>query len=124
MPRKPPSETRTAKVRFYYIKGNYFRVLHVDGALGSITPRGLIHFAVYSERPAILQSAEHDISPEGQLGDPVTQEGKQGIVRELDADLVMTKQTATELRDWLNTRISELDVIERNIKRRSKAQAK
>jgi hypothetical protein len=119
--------TRTgtpSKVRFFYIKGNHFRVLHVDGALGGITPRGFLHFSVYSERPAIPQTAEHQVSIEGRLSEPLSQEGKQGIVRELDADLIMTKQTATELRDWLSKRIEQLERLEGGGKVRTGARNK
>jgi hypothetical protein len=105
----PPS----VPVRFFYIKANHFSVYHVDGALGGITPRGLIHFAVYSERPAIPQSGEHTFSPEGVLSPPLSLEGKAGIVRELDADLIMSKATAVEIRNWLTGRIEELDALER-----------
>lgn len=97
------------RLRFHYIKSQSFRVVHVDGALGGVTPRGLIHCAVYSERAAIPQTTEHDLSAEGRLGDVVSQEGKEGIVRELDVDLIMTMQTAIDLRDWLNARIGELE---------------
>jgi hypothetical protein len=108
------------KVRFFYIKGNHFRVVHVDGALGAVTPRGLIHCAIYSERQAIPQVAEHDFSPEeGRLSElPVSEEGKKGIVRELDIDLIMTKQTAAELRDWLAARIVQLEGIEKEMQKR------
>jgi len=119
--------TRTgtpSKVRFFYIKGNHFRVLHVDGALGGITPRGFLHFAVYSERPAIPQTAEHQVSIEGRLSEPLSQEGKQGIVRELDADLIMTMQTATDLRDWLSKRIEQLERLEGGGKVRTGARNK
>jgi hypothetical protein len=99
-------------LKFFYIKGSSFRVLHVDGALGGITPRGYIHFSVYSERPAIPQTTEHTLSPEGALSPATSVEGKAGIVRELDADLIMSKLTATELRDFLSSRLGELDRLE------------
>lgn len=100
------------RIRFHYIKSNLFRVIHVDGALGGITSRGLVHCAVYSERQAIPQTTEHEVTAEGRLGAQSSQEGKEGIVREMDVDLIMTKQTAIELRDWLNDRIGELDRLE------------
>lgn len=105
------------RVRFYYLKSTQFRVLHVDGAIGGITPRGLIHLSVYSERPAIPQSQQHEISPEGRILDPNETEGKLGIVRELDADLIMSKQGAVELRDWLTARIDELDEMQKKSKK-------
>ena len=34
------SESSAAGVRFFYIKSTLFRVIHADGALGGVTPRG------------------------------------------------------------------------------------
>src|SRR4051812_19702136 len=93
------AEAQQRRIRFYYIKGQYFRVAHVDGALGGLTPKGLIHRAIYSERPAIPQSTEHDLSPEGQIGETLAEEGKQGIIREIDIDLMMSRETAIQIRD-------------------------
>jgi hypothetical protein len=104
------------RVRFYYLKSPQFRVIHSDGAVGGVTPRGFIHLALYSERPAIPQSQEHPISPEGRILDPTDTEGKRGIVREIDVDVIMPKQAAIELRDWLVRRIDELDEIEVKVK--------
>jgi hypothetical protein len=99
-------------VRFHYIKSNLFRVIHVDGAIGSITPSGLIHCALYSERPAIPQVTEHELSgPEQPLGPASIVEGKAGFVREIDVDFIMTKEKAVELRQWLSDRIAEFDKI-------------
>jgi hypothetical protein len=100
------------RVRFHYIKSHQFRVVHVDGAIGGITPRGLLHIALYSERQPIPQIVEHDLSPEGRLSsEAATQEGRQGIVRDLDVDLIMTRETAIEIRDWLTNRLDELNKI-------------
>ena len=41
------------EVAFDFIKSEYFRVIHADGALGGPTPQGLVHMAFYSERPPI-----------------------------------------------------------------------
>lgn len=115
MPDDVPSGPRDAdqpeSVTFHYIKSPLFRVLHVDGVIGGVTPRGRIHCAVFSERPAIPQSTEQAISPEGQLGDLLRAEGRQGIVREIDADLQLDKTTAVQLRDWLTDRINELEAL-------------
>src|SRR3989442_6878794 len=47
--------TKPQDVTFHYIKSSQFRVVHADGIIGGVTPRGLIHIAVFSERPAIPQ---------------------------------------------------------------------
>jgi len=96
-------------VRFFYIKGQHFRVVHMDGLIGGLTPRGMLHVSTYSERPAIPQTTEHDIGENGQLSGAIHQEGKVGIVRELDVDIIMSRTTAVELRDWLTDRIADID---------------
>ncbi len=103
-------------VNFHYIKNSAFRVIHVDGAMGSLTPRGLIHMAVYSERTAIPQVTTHEIGSDGKLGDISTMESKEGVVREIDVDLLFTIQTAQEIRDWLGVRIEEAKKIESMVK--------
>jgi hypothetical protein len=100
------------RVRFHYIKGNFFRVVHVDGCIGGPTPAGLIHCATYSERPAIPQVTEHEIQETAPtLGPPLSVEGKAGFVRELDVDLILSRDRAVELRDWLTNKIDELDKL-------------
>jgi hypothetical protein len=110
MPDSPTS------IKFHYIKAPSFRVIHADGIIGSVTPRGLLHFAFYSERPAIPTMQQHEISADGRLSEPQISEARDGIVRELDVDVMMAKANAIELRDWLNDRILEIEDIEKKIK--------
>ncbi|QHD65752.1 hypothetical protein GS397_00815 [Sphingobium yanoikuyae] len=106
-------EETPEKVTFSYIKSNQFRVMHVDGALGGITPQGHLHVALYSERPSIPKVMVHSV--EGNvLGPPEAVEGRGGIVREIDADLIMTMQVVEELRDWLNLKLEEFAQLKAN----------
>lgn len=50
----------------------------------------------------------YDLTETGSLGPDPNVEGKQGIVRELDADLMLTPLAARELRDWLSERLEEV----------------
>lgn len=104
-------ETVQRRIQFNYVKSQYFRVVHVDGALGGPTPQGYIHCAVYSERPAIPQITEHAVVG-ASLGPAEIIKGRMGFVRELDVDLMMSRATAMELRDWLTARIEELDKLQ------------
>ena len=80
----------------------------MDGAYGGVTPNGNIHCAVFSERGPIPQITEHSVTATGNLeNSQIVIEGKAGLVRELDADLVMSMTVAAELRDWLTTTIDE-----------------
>lgn len=104
-----PAE-RPAHIRFSYLKSNSFRVIHVDGALGGPTPSGYIHMTLYSERAAIPQQTEYEITAEGTLGKEVTdlRVGRDGIVRELEVDAIMNVATARALHEWLGTRLEQL----------------
>ena len=104
-----PDITVGGKVAFDYIKSQYFRVIHADGAIGSITPNGLIHFALYSERPAIPRRLVQPVSEDGQLGDPIESEteSRDSIIREMDVDVMMTLEVAVLVRNWLSERIDQ-----------------
>lgn len=103
------------QVAFDYIKGNFFRVAHVDGVIGAVTPSGMIHFAAYAERSSIPQHMVQEISEDGKLGPeiPSLTVNRNSIVRELEVDLVMTVNVAMALRDWLNNQIELIE--ERNL---------
>src|SRR5687767_6444071 len=94
--------TDEKSVIFHYIKGNGFRTVHVDGALGVAAPSGHVHCSVYSERPAIPRTTRHKVDADGRLLDSGEKiEGKEGYVRELEVDLVMSAEVARALAKWL-----------------------
>jgi len=68
-PRKGPT---TNEVAIDYIKGPDFRVVWADGVVGSLTPSGQVHFALYAERPALPGRQVFKIDPAtGVLGQEV-----------------------------------------------------
>lgn len=109
-----PNEDQPAEINFEYIKSTQFRVVHVDGVSGSITPGRLIHAAVFNERPAIPQRTFQRINPDGTLGSVIDEKtvSRGGIVRELEVDMVMSAEAARTLASWLLQRVSELERLE------------
>jgi hypothetical protein len=101
------TEDTPTTVPFHYIKSSFFRVVHTDGVLGSVTPAGLIFVAVYSERVAIPQTMVHEITESGQVGTERQEEqvGKKGIVREVEVGAMMSVDTATHIVTWLQEKI-------------------
>lgn len=101
------------KIEFHYIKSPFFRSVHVDGAIGGITPRGLIHMAVFSERHAIPTSTIQEILNTGRLGSELLDErkGKNGIAREMEVDMFLGLETAKELVTWLQQRIEHIEAM-------------
>ena len=107
------SEEMPTSVPFHYIKSNLFRVIHTDGAVGSVAPSGLIFVGFYSERSAIPQMMVHDVTESGQVGPERLSErvGKSGIVREVEVGATMSVETAITFVAWLQEKIDLLQKI-------------
>lgn len=103
----------SGELKYDYIKSNYFRVIHVDGAWGGITPRLSIRMAVFNERGAIPTQTVQAVSPEGTVGEEIFEKraSRDSIVREVEADLVMDLATANVLVTWLQDKIKKLETI-------------
>jgi hypothetical protein len=101
------TEDTPTTVPFHYIKSNFFRVVHTDGAMGSVSPAGLIFVTLYSERVAIPQTMVHEITETGQVGPEHTEErvSRNGIVREVEVGALMSVDTATHIVAWLQEKI-------------------
>jgi hypothetical protein len=92
-----------------YLKSQYFRVAHVDGAIGGPTPSGHIHLALFSERPAIPRRLVFPLE-NGKLGDPLPEEAivREGMIREMDIDLMMSVSAAEEIAKLLNKMVADM----------------
>ncbi|MGC2246711.1 MAG: hypothetical protein WA609_08915 [Terriglobales bacterium] len=101
------SEEMPSSVPFHYIKSGLFRVIHTDGAIGNVTPSGLIFVGLFSERAVIPQIMVHDVTDGGQVGPERMSErvGKSGVVREVEVGATMSVETATTLIAWLQEKI-------------------
>jgi hypothetical protein len=101
-------------ISFDYIKGNDFRVIHVDGIWGGNAPQlGTIHMDVFSERWPIPKRTASKISPEGGIGEEIFEERitRNAVVREVEAHLVMNIEVATVIRDWLTDKIENYQKV-------------
>ncbi len=109
-------------VEIHYMKSNLFRVIHADGAMGSLTPRGLLHMTLYSERVAIPKRGFRAISEGGQNLEPeVFTETIGGVVRELEVDVLIDEELARELRDWLTRRLDDFVKFKETVAQAEKA---
>jgi len=104
---------KTPTLRCHYIKSNFYRVVSADGCFGGRQPRGQFQLSFFSERLPIPQIVEHEIkSTRGamtEMGDPVGQVSREGIVREVEVGVAMTVGVARALHKWIG---DQLKVIE------------
>ncbi len=95
------------RLDFDYIKSQFFRVIHADGAIGGLTPSGGVHFSFYSERPAIPRRQTFSLKSDGSLGQPIEASVRADFVRELDVDVIMSIEVARHLASWLSLQIQQ-----------------
>jgi hypothetical protein len=98
-----------SEIEFYFEKSHLFRVIYVDGAVGAISPSNqLIHMSIFNERVPVPRRIVHAVSG-GVVGEPQAlgreviekRDVRQGVFREIEADLVFSVDTAVVLRAWL-----------------------
>ena|SRR5436190_23367808 len=113
------------KFKFHFVKSNFYRVIHVDGAWGGMSPKGNIQISVFNERTPIPREVTHEMIAEGDhysLGKEVASErvGKDGVVREVEADLVLSIDTAEGLYHWLGNKLKEIKALKGDADKKSR----
>lgn len=104
-----PSKDDKKRIRLHYIKGSHFRVIHTDGVIGGPSPNGRgIHMSLWSERAPIPLQVSHEIDDEGHVGKEVERVQRDGIVREVEADVVISLETAEAMIEWLKHHVKSL----------------
>lgn len=122
-PKKEPAGT-PKEFRTDYIKSNFFRVIHADGVYGGITPRGLIHIDVWSERPPIPQKMIYLPVSEGGESLELSEQRESRVsrevttIREVEVGIHLDLDLARNLVIWLQERIEKLEQF--NAKHREK----
>lgn len=95
-------------IDIHYLKTNNYRTYHIDGIFGGLTGYNKLYIELFIERGATPQITQHEITPEGMIGKEINRAGKKGIIREIEAGLIMDISTAKIIRDWLDEKIIEL----------------
>lgn len=112
MANKDNYEKESVNIRFHHTKSNFFRVIHADGLTGSVTPRGDIFVCFYSERLPIPDSVVLEVSKDGNLLGEIPEETvttTKGVVRELEAGIVVDINNAKGMLNLLNTLVARLE---------------
>ncbi len=102
------------QVQVHYVKSNQFRVIHVDGVHGGITPHLKLQMGMFSERRAIPKLEVLEVDPQTNEVREVRdkREGKEGFVREVEIEAVMDIDTAETVSKWLAKYVEQARAIE------------
>jgi hypothetical protein len=117
------TDEKPKKVRYHLLKSNSFRTIYADGVFGGVTPRLNISATFFNERHPLPDQMVHAIKEDGTISDEIRDERitRDGIVRELEANVIMDVEFAKVLADWLKTKI---EFIEKTVKEAKEDAAK
>ncbi len=88
-----------SEIPIHFVKGNHFRVAIASGAWFGADPQGNFHLTFYSERMPLPKKIIMRLAEDGQFlaEDTTKRESKDGIVREMEIDIVMSIPAAQGL---------------------------
>jgi hypothetical protein len=91
-----------------------YRQIHVDGAFGGITPRGLINLSFFAERVPIPKSSDFKIENNA-IGALIenSADSKNGVLREYEFGVYMNPEVAKSIITMLST---QLELFENFVK--------
>lgn len=103
------------RVDFHYQKSSQYRTIHVDGAFGSTTAKGFLALTLFNERPAIprrssrpvIGDTEHSV----RLGEETVEETLGGVMRQLEATIMMDLNTVRDLYTWLGQHVGLMETL-------------
>lgn len=107
------SNHKGQKIIIYNKISNSFRELHVDGAYGGVTPKGLFNINFYAERLAIPKSSNFNIEEDRLVKINDSEDSKDGIIREFETGVYMTIETAKEFHKWLGEQLSKFEKLKK-----------
>ena len=107
----PESSDKELELTFHNKINPHYRQIHVDGAIGGITPKGLINISFYAERFPVPQSTTYSVVNGNQLGEKIAdkEQTKHGIIREYEFGVYMNLEAARDLKTWLDMKLREFE---------------
>jgi|APGre2960657468_1045069.scaffolds.fasta_scaffold17883_4 hypothetical protein len=98
------------KITFHNKISPQFRSIHVDGAFGGLSPRGLININFFSERFTIPKSTDFEVNGSA-IGNKISDspDSKDGVIREYDLGVYMDVEVAKKIIELLVAKVKEHD---------------
>lgn len=105
---------RLEKVHFRYVFPETYNPQYANGAHGGPTTQGEIAINFFVERAPLPLTETYAVTPEGQLGgkigrEPEVQEGAGTLVRYVTTGVIMSRDSAKRIHDFLGKAIATLE---------------
>ncbi|MBA3247360.1 MAG: hypothetical protein H0T63_04675 [Pyrinomonadaceae bacterium] len=103
------------QVRFIYQKARHHRTFHSDGMWASVTPQLEIQFAFFNNLKPMPADVIHEIDEQGGLGTEIERQMEHSIIREVDATVLMSKETLKGAIELLQRMIQEVEKLQKQV---------
>ena len=105
---KVPKESE--KIRVYYQNSALHRTLFVSGAWAGLTPTGLIQLALFNDLHPMPEMVTHAVVADA-IGPEADKLEKQGIIREVEATILIPPQIAQSLLPLIQQMIDQAETL-------------
>lgn len=106
----PDEEVDSIEIK--YAEASDYKVVHVDGVRGRLSPNGYLVFDLYNERMSLPDEVEHRVDEKGNLGELVGGPRKLHIERRKECGVLMDLDTLVEVREWLDRQIRQIQQMQ------------
>lgn len=112
---KSENPKKKPMLMFHSIKTAGFRAIHCDGMVGGVGPNGNLYASVYCERPPIPKTTGFSVDVDEETKQFSIDSGaseqvievRKGLIRDIEAVLVLDYKTASAVAEWLNAQIND-----------------
>lgn len=100
------------RIEAVYVKSGACRVIHVDGAHGGLTPQLNVYMALFSEHVAPPEAAVYVLDRAQKVAKELPRPPSNKWVREIETEVIMSREVARLLRDWIDERLNAAEKLE------------
>ena len=99
-----------SKMAIHFVKSSQFRVVHASGVWYGGDAQQNLHLTFFNERNPIPKKLVLLLNDQGMIvgDDPSEREAKEGIVREMEVDVILSFQAAVELHKTLGDNLKAI----------------
>jgi hypothetical protein len=105
-------ETKPDRIGIHYQRSRHYRTIHADGAQFGVTPRAAIQFTLFTDQRPMPEFVLHQLNPDGNLGEVIEEAKKEGVIREVEANIVMDVATATSFVEKLQDILKQIKSLQ------------
>ena len=98
----------TFELPVHFIKSNFFRVINASGAWFGGDGHGNLHVTFFNERTAIPKMVKLLVDDKGKVLAETFRESKQGIVREIEVDIIFSYKDAVAFYNALGENLKSI----------------